>query len=127
MFRAWLIIGISTIAFSYLDAQDNVTASVNTFSRTASMTNGIISITINSKGQVDALIYNNGDLIDALHGGRFYFSNNDQDSYQELSHGSIRIEKQTGNYGKVVYTNSSGTLIVEQAYILVKGVSGIYG
>jgi hypothetical protein len=126
MFRIFLIIVFATIFSAGLGAQENISVTVNTSSRRAIMSNGIISITINSKGQVDTLIYNNQDLIDASHGGRFYFSYNDQDVYLELSPGSVRIQKQTDDYAEVVYSNNSGNLIMEQAYIMVKGGNGIY-
>jgi hypothetical protein len=126
MFRIFLIIVFATIVSAGLEAQENISVTANTSSRRAIMSNGIISITINSKGQVDTLIYNNQDLIDASHGGRFYFSYNDQDGYLELSPGSVRIQKQTDDYAEVVYSNNSGNLIMEQAYIMVKGGNGIY-
>ncbi|MBN2213657.1 MAG: T9SS type A sorting domain-containing protein [Bacteroidales bacterium] len=126
MFRIRLILFFIFIGSVPLVSQDNVSVSVDAVSRTASMSNGIISISINSKGQVNSLFYNDKDLIDASNGGRFYFSYNDQDSYKELSPNSVRIEKQTGDYAEVVYSNSTGTLNIEQAYIMLKGISGIY-
>jgi len=109
-----------------LFAQGNVSVSVDNVNRTATMGNGLVSISINSKAQVTSLVYEGKDLIDAGHGGRFYFSYNDQDSYRELSPNGIRLEKQTDDYAEVVYSNTTGTLHLEQAFIIRKGVSGIY-
>ena len=121
---------ILVIAFlnhaSLLKAQDNVAISVDLSTRVASMSNGIISITINSKGQVNSLIYNNKDLINSSHGGVFYFSYNDQNDYYNLDPNSVRIEQQTDDYAEIVYSNTTGTLQREQAFIMLKGVSGIY-
>jgi rhamnogalacturonan endolyase len=126
MNRLYILISWGLLCVTALTAQENVTVSVNSSSRIASMNNGIISLTINSKGQVNSFIYKGKDLIDAGNGGRFYFSYNDQDSYKELSPDGIRIEKQTDDYAEVIYSNTSGTLMIEQAYVMLKGISGIY-
>lgn len=109
-----------------LFSQADVTATVDTQNRLTSMDNGIISITINSKVQVNSLLYNGKDLIDANNQGRFYFSYNDQNAYSELSPDKVRIEKQTADYVEVVYSRTTGTLLLEQAFIMQKGVSGIH-
>lgn len=124
--RFYFLILTFLIAISVSKAQEGVVVTVNTGSRLASMSNGIISITINSKGQVNALNYNNKDLINASNKGRFYFSYNDQNSYYELSPNTIRIEKQNDNYAEVVYSRTSGSLILEQGFIMRKGVNGLY-
>ncbi|MFG6687095.1 polysaccharide lyase family protein [Mariniflexile sp. HNIBRBA6329] len=107
-----------------LGAQANVSASVDTGNRTASMNNGIVSVAINSNGQVTSLIYNGKNLV--ANGGKFYFSYNDQSAYSELSPNSVRLEKQNDDYAEVVYSKTSGTLLVEQGYVIKKGESGIY-
>jgi len=55
---------------NFLKAQDNVSVSVDTGNRTATMNNGIVSIAINSSGQVNSLIYNGKNLVS--NGGKFY-------------------------------------------------------
>jgi len=109
---------------NFLKAQDNVSVSVDTGNRTATMNNGIVSIAINSSGQVNSLIYNGKNLVS--NGGKFYFSYNDQNAYSELSPGSVRIEKQNADYAEVVYSNTTGTLHIEQGFVMKKGESGIY-
>jgi rhamnogalacturonan endolyase len=125
-FKSLLSIIVLTSISNVLYSQQNVTVSVSTDTKTALMDNGIISISINSKGQVESLIYNEKDLIDANNHGRFYFSYNDQYGYYELYPDKVWIEKQTDDYAEVIYSNTTGNLHIEQAYILLKEVSGIY-
>ena len=116
------------LLFCFLSSfsQPNVTATVDTGSRTATMSNGLITLTANSKGQVNTLTHNGKELLEASKGGRFYFSYNDQSAYYELSPTAVRLQKLTDDYAEVVYSNTSGQLIIEQAFILRKGISGIY-
>lgn len=107
-------------------AQEDVSASINVSNRSATMSNGIVRITINSKGQVNLLEHNGSDLLNSSKGGRLYFSYNDQNSYSELSPNAIRIEKQNSDYAEVVYSRTTGDLLLEQGFILRKGVSGVY-
>lgn len=107
-----------------LNSQANVTASINATAKTATMNNGIVSIAINSSGQVTSLNYNSKNLV--ANGGKLYFSYNDQSAYSELSPNSVRIEKQDDDYAEVVYSKTSGTLLIEQGYVMKKGESGIY-
>ena len=126
MFRSSLLIAILILGSANLASQENVSVSVDSINRTCSMGNGLISISIDSRGQVNSLIYNGKDLIDASKGGKFYFSYNDQDAYYNLNPEYVRLKKQTDDYAEVVYTHNTGTLGVEQAFIMRKGVSGIY-
>ena len=72
-----IIYTICLIASSHLlHAQANVSVSVDTGAKTATLNNGIISVAINSSGQVNSLVYNGKNLVD--NGGKFYFSYNDQ-------------------------------------------------
>jgi len=105
-------------------AQSNVTATIDTGSRMASMSNGIVSINISSKGQVSSLSHNGKSLLS--NGGKFYFSYNDQSSYYELNPESIRIQKQNDDYAEVAYTHTNGSLILEQGFVMLKVVSGLY-
>ncbi len=109
-----------------VSAQNDVTATINTSNLSATMSNDIITLTINSKARVNSLTYNGTDLINSSSNGRFYLSYNDADGYNELSPDSIRIQKYTEDYAEVVYSNTSGNLILEQGFILKKGVSGLY-
>lgn len=113
-------------AVSSVFSQDRVVATIDENNLTASLSNGIISITINSKGHVNSLNYNGKDLINASQGGRLYFSYNDQHSYSELSPDNIRIEMQTDDCVEVVYSRTSGSLLLEQGFIMRNGISGIY-
>jgi len=107
-------------------SQPNVTATIDTGNRTAALSNGLVSVSVNSKGQVYALTHEGKELLETDKGGRFYFSYNDQVGYKELNPNAIRIQKLSDDYAEVVYSNTSGSLIIEQAFILRKGVSGLY-
>lgn len=104
--------------------QTNVSASINESNRTATMSNGNVTLSINNKAQVNSIKLNGQEFVS--NGGQFYFSYNDQSSFRVLSPNAIRIEKQTDDYAEVVYANTTGTLILEQGFILRKGVNGLY-
>ena len=126
VFKSLLSIMLFAAISNALYSQQNVTATISTSAKTASLDNGIVSISISSAGQVSSLIYNSKDLVNASQNGKFYFSYNDQNGFHVLSPDAVRIEKQTDDYAEVVYSNTTGDLHVEQAFILLKGVSGIY-
>lgn len=125
-FRSTFILTFLLYHSLFAFAQSNVTASIDAAALTASMSNGLVSITINNKGQVASLTSNNRDLIEYSSGGRFYFSLNDQVGYKELAPTSVRMVKQTSDYAEVVYSNPTGGLMLEQGFILRKNVSGLY-
>ncbi|MFB6317173.1 polysaccharide lyase family protein [Saccharicrinis sp. FJH54] len=109
---------------SLISAQPTVTATISESSRTATMSNGTVSLSINSKGQVSSITLNGHEFVS--NGGKFYFSYNDQDAYYELNPDGIRIQKQTDDYAEVVYSNTTGNIKVEQGFILKSGVNGLY-
>lgn len=112
------------IAFSVqMHAQSDVTATINSSARTATMSNGIITIAINSDGMITSLNHNGKELIS---GGKFYFDYTDSGSNKAFSPNAIRIEKQNSDYAEVVYSKTTGPLLLEQGFILRKNVSGIY-
>jgi rhamnogalacturonan endolyase len=112
------------IVFSFqTHAQSEVTASIDASARTATMSNGLISICISSGGMVTSLNYKGKDLIS---GGKFYLDYTDSASNKAFDPNAIRIEKQNSDYAEVVYSKTTGPVILEQGYILRKNVSGIY-
>lgn len=108
-----------------LTAQSDVTVSINEATRTAELSNGIITFRINGSGQGTYLNYEGQELIGYPWGGRFYFGYT-ASSYNELSPNSVRIVQQTAEIAEVVHSNTIGTLNIEQSYIIKKGVSGLY-
>ncbi|MDA3879545.1 MAG: polysaccharide lyase family protein [Prolixibacteraceae bacterium] len=111
------------ISVNGLKAQE-ITANVNA-DKTAEMSNSIISMKINSKGQVNFFSLNGKDLVNANNKGRFYFSYNSAD-YHELSPTEAKLTRLTDELAEITHTNTSNELIIEQSYILLKDVPGAY-
>jgi len=101
-----------------------LTATVNS-DKTAELSNGIVSMTINSKGQVNYFALNGKDLVNANNKGRFYFSYNSAE-YHELSPTLATLTRQTDELVEITHTNNTGELIIEQAYILLRDTPGVY-
>ena len=106
-------------------AESVITATVDETNRTSELSNGIISMTINSKGAVNYFALNGQDVINASARGSFYFSYNSAE-YHDLSPNAARIARKTDDLVEVIYTSDLGELIIEQSYILKKGVQGAY-
>ncbi|MFC0876744.1 polysaccharide lyase family protein [Saccharicrinis sp. FJH2] len=123
LYRYFSII-IFLFQLSVLSVHSSVSVTIDSGSRTASMSNETISLSINSKGQVSSMKLNGHEYVS--NGGKFYFSYNDQNDYYELNPNAIRIQKQTDDYAEVVYSNTTGNIKVEQGFILRSGVNGLY-
>ena len=54
-----------------LYSQTNVTATIDAIGRTATMSNGIVTLSINSGGQVSSLIFNGKELINVGYASKF--------------------------------------------------------
>lgn len=106
-----------------LSAQSDVTATIDATARTATMSNGFVTIGIASSGMLTTLNYNGKNLAG---GGKFYLDYTDSASNKAFGPNAIRIEKQNSDYAEVVYSRTTGPIILEQGYILRKNVSGIY-
>ncbi len=104
----------------------NVTVDLKT-DRTCTMSNGIITLTINSKGMANTMKHpSNGDAnMLASNGIYFDYTSNKNRS---LSPGSARVVKSTDDYAEVVYTSGANDALptYEHGYILRKGESGVY-
>lgn len=121
------IISVSLIFISIiikLVAQSDVYLSVDVNARTAFLSNGTISMSIGSNGIVSSFKHQDKELIG--NGGKFYFDYTDSISNKAFSPNLVRIQKQTSDYGEVVYSRTTGDLILEQGFIVRKGVSGFY-
>jgi len=122
-FLKYLLILVFVFFTTRLHAQSDVTASIDATARTATMSNGIITIGIASSGMVTSLKHNGTELIS---GGKFYLDYTDSASNKAFGPNAIRIEKQNSDYAEVVYSKTTGPIILEQGFILRKNVSGIY-
>ena len=114
-----VLIGLSV----QTQAQTDVTATIDATARTATMSNGIITISISSGGMVTSLNHNGKELIS---GGKFYLDYTDSASNKAFAPNAIRIQKQNSEYAEVVYSKTTGPILLEQGFILRKNVSGIY-
>lgn len=104
-------------------AQSDISLSVDVSARTSVLSNGIISINIGSNGIVSSFKLNGKELIGS---GKFYYDYTDSVSNKAFSPNIVRIQKQTADYGEVVYSRTTGDLIMEQGFIIRKGISGFY-
>lgn len=127
--KSLILCGMIMCLFGYslsgFAVESVISATVSTSSKTAELSNGIISMTINSKGHVNYFALNGQDMVNAEKGGRFYFSYNSA-AYHELDPTSVRIAQQTDNLVEVIYSSTEGEMVVEQSYILLKDVQGAY-
>lgn len=119
----FLIISFTVLSYFETMAQSNVTATIDATNRTATMSNGIITIGVASSGMVTSLTHNGTELIS---GGKFYLDYTDSIGNKAFGPNTIRIEKLTSDYAEVVYSRTTGQLVIEQGFILRKNVSGIY-
>ena len=104
--------------------QDSIEVYIYEQSKTAEMSNGIIRAGLNSSGQVNNLIYKGKSLVSG--GGRFYFGYTDDSKYRELSPSSVRVGMQSQDIAEVIYTSVDGPLTIEQSFVMLRGVSGLY-
>ena len=115
-----VLIGCSIQTF----AQTNVTATIDASGRTATMSNGIITISISSGGMVTSLNHKGKELLGG--GGKLYMDYTDSISNKAFGPNAIRIQRQDSNYAEVVYSKTTAPLLLEQGFIMRKNVSGIY-
>ena len=115
---------ISILPLFSIKAQSDITISIDATARTASLSNGVISMSINSSGYVSSFKLNGYEYVGS--GGKFYYDYTDSVSNKAFSPNAVRIQKQTADYGEVVYSRTTGDLILEQGFILRKGVNGFY-
>ncbi len=104
----------------------NVTVELKS-DRTCTMSNGIITLNIDSKGMAKTMkhpSYGDANML-ANNGIYFDYTTNKNRS---LSAGSARIVKSNDDYAEVVYTSGANNALptYEHGYILRKGESGVY-
>ena len=105
---------------------DNVTVDLKS-DRTCTMSNGIITLSIDAKGMAKTMKHpaNGNANILASNGIYFDYTTNKN---RALSAGSARIVRNDEDYAEVVYTSSANSALptYEHGYILRKGESGVY-
>lgn len=89
----------------------------------AVMSNGLLTIKINSKGDVYSLVKDKKELIGP---GRFYLSYHVNKKFRELKPYSLKVVRNTDEIGEVVYYCNANELSFELHYVMLRGVSGLY-
>ncbi len=105
---------------------DNVTVDLKS-DRTCTMSNGIITLSIDSKGMAKTMKHpSNGDA-NILGNNGIYFDYTTNKN-RSLSAGKARIVRNDDDYAEVVYTSGANDALptYEHGYILRKGESGVY-
>lgn len=123
--RTFSILALAASAALSAVAQ-NVTVDLKD-NRTCTMSNGIITLTIDAKGMGKTLKHAaNGDA-NILGSNGIYFDYT-SDKNRSLSAGSARIVRSDDDYAEVVYTSAANAALptYEHGYILRKGESGVY-
>ena len=117
-----LLTAIATLTALGINAQENVTMSMN--DRTTTMDNGLVKITIGSNGRISSMT-RAGSTNNLLGSNGIYFDYTAA-ANQGLNPSKAEIIRQTDDYAEVLYSNTSDNLRFQQGFIMRKGVSGVY-
>ncbi|NLW55507.1 MAG: hypothetical protein GX050_02605, partial [Firmicutes bacterium] len=90
---------------------------------TTVMSNGLVTVKINARGELSSLDKDRQELIGP---GRFYLSYHLNGKFGELNPLACRILQNDGKTAEVVYTGNRGALTFDLHYVLRQGVSGVY-
>lgn len=104
-------------------AQDKVTVSLS--DKTTTMSNGLVSIRINSSGRIDQMQLKGGSNVIGSSGVYFDFTSKSLGN-KALSPARAVVLHNTDDYAEVVYVNDSYAPRYQQGFIMRKGVSGVY-
>lgn len=96
--------------------------------RTATLSNGLITVSIDADGSVKGITSGSGNLITASRSAeRGYFSFvTDKTSYAELDAKKVDVVRQTDDIVELRYSNTSRLQQWSVGYIMRRGVSGLY-
>lgn len=103
----------------------SMSATVDTSKRTATISNGILTLTINNAGRVSKMTHPDNGTANILGSNGIYFDYT-ADKNRALSPSKVELVKLTDDYVEVLYTNTSGNPSYQQGYILRKDVSAVY-
>lgn len=109
-------------AFSVM-AADFTDVSVSVSGMTTTMTNGRVTIKIDSSGRIASLKYNTHEML-ASNG--VYFDYTTANGNQGLSPSKVEIIKDSVGLCEVLYSATSGNTIFQQGFIMKKNVAGVY-
>ena len=116
----------TTFCLGAMADDENVTVSLNS-SRRCTMSNGLITLTIESNGMAQSLKHPSNGVANILASNGIYFDYT-SDKNRALSAVSARIVRSDDDYAEVVYTSAANDALptYEHGYILRKGESGVY-
>ena len=105
---------------------DNVTVDLKS-DRTCTMSNGLITLKIDSKGMAKTMTHISNGNANLLASNGIYFDYTSNKN-RSLSAGSAKVVRNDNNYAEVVYTSGANSALptYEHGYILRKGESGVY-
>ena len=121
--RKLLLTALAVSLTLAMSAQDNVSLELSS-SRTAKMSNGLLSIEIGSNARITYMKPNKYPA-SVLSGNGVYFDYNTTEAHA-FSPSKAEIVKQTDDYAEVLYSSTSGDVRFQQGFIMRKGVSGVY-
>ncbi len=113
-------------AMSFGAFADNVTVELKS-DRTCTMSNGLITLSIDAKGMAKTMKHPSNGSANILASNGIYFDYTSNKN-RALSAGSAKIVRNDDDYAEVVYTSGANSALptYEQGYILRKGESGVY-
>lgn len=107
----------------HLMADDHVMATQNGLATVLS--NGLVEISINSKGQINKMSLNGGSNVIGSTGVYFDFTSKSVGN-KALNPSEAKIVKSSDDYAEVVYSNTTYGPRYQLGFIMRKGVSGVY-
>lgn len=119
-----LIISVlGLMAGLHLMADDNVKATQDGLATVLS--NGLVNISINAKGQINKMSLNGGSNVIGSTGVYFDFTSKSVGN-KPLNPSKAEIVRQTDDYAEVVYSNTTYGPRYQLGFIMRKGISGVY-
>lgn len=118
----------SVLVVNRLVNAPNLRVYANYTSNTVSIENGIIKLHIDALGEAVLLDYDNEDMMGDQ--GKFYLSyflrEGSGSQYYTLKDPRLAVTRQTPDLVEVLYRDTSGPIIIELHYVVLKGSSGCY-
>ncbi|MFX0098716.1 MAG: polysaccharide lyase family protein [Candidatus Hodarchaeota archaeon] len=122
-----LIVLNSVLAVVYLIPLSTLKVWINNNSNRVSIDNGMIKIEIDPAGKATLMEYNKRDLIGER--GNFYMSyavDEGETKFYNLNNPIMEVIRQTPELVEVMYRDTTGPIIIELHYVVLKGSSGCY-
>lgn len=118
-----IVLVLGLMAGLHLMADDNVKATQDGLATVLS--NGLVNISINAKGQINKMSLNGGSNVIGSTGVYFDFTSKSVGN-KPLNPSKAEIVRQTDDYAEVVYSNTTYGPRYQLGFIMRKGISGVY-